>query len=165
MYLAILNFALLEGGFSLSSCSVAIIGFLLTSSNAGGGQLHIIWVLSQWHLVALYLNTCLTTLSSREWKLITLIIAPKSNNSNTSFKVFLTFCNSELTSILMAWNTRVAGCIDDFIFGVELTIISANSVVVWIDFCFLFSTIAFAILFENLYSPYSENIFTRLFSV
>ena len=163
MHFAILNLALLEGGFSFNSFSVAIIGFLFTNSRAGGGQVQIICVLSQWQRVEWYLKTCFTTLSSREWKLITLIIAPKSNNSNTSFNVFLTFCNSELTSILIAWNTRVAGCIADFILGVELTIMSANSVVVLIGFCFLLSTIAFAILFENLSSPYSENIFTKSF--
>lgn len=38
MHLAILNFALLEGGFSCTSSSDAIIGFLFINSNAGGGQ-------------------------------------------------------------------------------------------------------------------------------
>ena len=137
MHFAILNFALREGGFSLISCSDAIIGFLFTSSKIGGGQVHIIWFFSQWQRVEWYLKTCFTTLSSSEWKLITLIIAPNSNKSNTSFNVFLTFCNSWFTSIRIAWNTLVAGCIEVLILGVAFSIISANSVVVFILFCFL----------------------------
>jgi hypothetical protein len=38
MHFAILNFALLDGGFSDISESDAIIGFLFTNSNIGGGQ-------------------------------------------------------------------------------------------------------------------------------
>ena len=51
MHFAILSLALLEGGFSEISCLDAIIGFLFTNSSIGGGQLQIICVLSQWHLL------------------------------------------------------------------------------------------------------------------
>ena len=42
--------------------------------------------------------------------------------------------------------------------GTALFIISTNSKVVSIGFCFLYSTIFFAMLFENLSSPYFLNI-------
>ena len=51
----------------------------------------------------------------------------------------------------------------ELICGVALTIKSASSFVVLIGSTLLFSTIAFAILFENRSSPYSLKIFTKSF--
>ena len=49
MNLATLSLALLEGGFIRSSSSLAVIGFLLTSSSSGGSQVQINCSLGQWH--------------------------------------------------------------------------------------------------------------------
>ena len=52
-----------------------------------------------------------TILSSREWKVITAILPPFLATLSASLKAGLILSSSPLTSILSAWNVRVAGWI------------------------------------------------------
>ena len=60
--------------------------------------------------------------------------------------------SSSLTAILRAWKVLVATLIFPFLasLGRAYSTIAANCVVVWIDSCFLVSTIFLAILLANL---------------
>ena len=102
---------------------------------------------------------CFTTLSSNEWKVIIHNLPPFFKQSIESFTVLYKGLNSSLTSILIAWKVRFAGCPSFCLdLGIEFSIIFTNSFVVSISFSILYKQIFLYIFLSNLYSPYSEII-------
>ena len=88
-----------------------------------------------------------TILSSKELKVITTTLPWQLSNSSALLNPFFKTVSSSLTSILIAWNTCLAGCplFKSAFFGKDSLIISTNSNVVWIGLISLLFMIFLAI--------------------